>query len=185
MQYHALSLCVGGKTWCGAGGAGRGGAKLPLAYKRQKFSDMQLSGPLLARLRAILDAPDGDAARASNPNPTPNPTPNPNPNPSPNPNPNPNPNQATLPAPRASRRTLCACAAPSPSAHGPSGTPRAPQRPPPTPPQRPQLPPPPQRAQRGTTPLRGLTLTRGQIADTSDSPLNAPRLRRSRRRAAS
>ena len=65
MQYHALSLCVGGKTWCGAGGAGRGGAKLPLAYKRQKFSDMQLSGPLLARLRAILDAPDGDVARAS------------------------------------------------------------------------------------------------------------------------
>ena len=44
VQYHALSLCVGGKTWCGAGGAGRGGAKLPVAYKRQKFSGMQLSG---------------------------------------------------------------------------------------------------------------------------------------------
>ena len=90
VQYHALSLCVGGKTWCSAGSAGKGGAKLPFAYKKQKFSDMQLSGPLLARLSAILDAPDGDVARASRLAPyalrlrcaepvgTPNPSPNPN-----------------------------------------------------------------------------------------------------------
>ena len=95
------------------------------------------------------------------PNPNPHPHPHPHPNPNPYPNPNPSPNQA----------------------HGPRGTPRAPQLPPLA--QRPQLPSPLQRAQRGTTPLRGLALTRGQIADTSDSPLNAPRLRRSRRRAAS